>query len=219
MSATSPKNAPRGTPTTYYLGRELLITLAGPSDPKPSVTDATTPIRNGRARHGHCKMDRQDLVKPSRRSKIQLSLRFFTDAVVVESRALRNGELVTPFVQCVTRSVKPIFRFYNSWEGRGGDVREVEPVAFKPAGPAVALAQHGPAAASSAGGLRGGPGQGGGDAHAGGGTSHARKGAVPPRSAGERPRVVRRENIPALHASDWSAVRIYPRFASPIGPP
>eukprot|EP00959_Pyramimonas_sp_CCMP1952_P364720 7637720-Pyramimonas_sp.AAC.1 len=31
-------------------------------------------------------------------------------------------------------------------------------------------------------------------------------------------RLVCRENIPALPASDWSAVRIYPRFLCPIGP-
>ena len=29
---------------------------------------------------------------------------------------------------------------------------------------------------------------------------------------------VRRENIPALPASDWSVVRIYPRFLLLIGP-
>eukprot|EP00976_Prorocentrum_cordatum_P061331 1176253-Prorocentrum_minimum.AAC.1 len=32
-------------------------------------------------------------------------------------------------------------------------------------------------------------------------------------------RLVRRENIPALPASDRSAARIYPRFLRPIGPP
>eukprot|EP00959_Pyramimonas_sp_CCMP1952_P204607 4278324-Pyramimonas_sp.AAC.1 len=32
-----------------------------------------------------------------------------------------------------------------------------------------------------------------------------------------RVRLVRRENIPAFPASDWSVVRIYPRFLRPIG--
>eukprot|EP00976_Prorocentrum_cordatum_P063073 1176969-Prorocentrum_minimum.AAC.2 len=31
-------------------------------------------------------------------------------------------------------------------------------------------------------------------------------------------RLVRHENIPTLPASDWSVVRIYPRFLRPIGP-
>eukprot|EP00959_Pyramimonas_sp_CCMP1952_P369817 7745675-Pyramimonas_sp.AAC.1 len=30
---------------------------------------------------------------------------------------------------------------------------------------------------------------------------------------------VRRENIPAIPVSDWSALRIYPRFLCLIGPP
>eukprot|EP00959_Pyramimonas_sp_CCMP1952_P369794 7745303-Pyramimonas_sp.AAC.1 len=33
-----------------------------------------------------------------------------------------------------------------------------------------------------------------------------------------RARATRRENIPTLPASDWSVVRIYPRFLRPVGP-
>eukprot|EP00959_Pyramimonas_sp_CCMP1952_P015123 320070-Pyramimonas_sp.AAC.2 len=33
-----------------------------------------------------------------------------------------------------------------------------------------------------------------------------------------RARSLRSENIPALPVSDWSVVRIYPRFLCPIGP-
>eukprot|EP00959_Pyramimonas_sp_CCMP1952_P422006 8840352-Pyramimonas_sp.AAC.1 len=36
---------------------------------------------DSRARHGHCRIDRRDLIKPPYDSKIQLSRQLFTDAV------------------------------------------------------------------------------------------------------------------------------------------
>eukprot|EP00959_Pyramimonas_sp_CCMP1952_P312857 6548811-Pyramimonas_sp.AAC.1 len=36
-----------------------------------------------RARHGHCRIDHEDLIKPSRHSRIQLSRQFLTDTIYV----------------------------------------------------------------------------------------------------------------------------------------
>eukprot|EP00976_Prorocentrum_cordatum_P101893 1192829-Prorocentrum_minimum.AAC.3 len=38
-----------------------------------------------RARHGHCRIDRQDLVKPSHHLRIQLFHQFFTDTMYVSA--------------------------------------------------------------------------------------------------------------------------------------
>eukprot|EP00976_Prorocentrum_cordatum_P010166 203592-Prorocentrum_minimum.AAC.4 len=67
---------------------------------------------DARARHGHCIIDREDLIKPSRHSTIQFFRRFFTAAKCLVTRALLDTDTAESTTKTLIHLV--FLSLYNS---------------------------------------------------------------------------------------------------------